>query len=109
QAIAKDNGYKLTIIGRQRLQKEGWGGLLAVNQGTESEPRCLVLEYKGGPVKQQPVVLVGKGVLFDTGGYNLKPTSSIETMHYDMAGAATVLGVFAALKALKIKQNVVGI
>ncbi|PKL36718.1 aminopeptidase [Candidatus Peregrinibacteria bacterium HGW-Peregrinibacteria-1] len=109
KAIAKENGYKFSIIGESQLRQEGWGGLLAVNQGAESEPRCLVLEYKGGKADEKPIALVGKGVLFDTGGYNLKPTNFIETMHYDMAGAATVMGVFTALKKFNIKKNVVGI
>jgi leucyl aminopeptidase len=108
--IAKDNKYKIASFGDKELKKMGWGGLLAVNQGSKKEARAIVLEYQGSKVrKEKPIVIVGKGVLFDTGGYNIKPTNHIETMHQDMAGAATVLGVFTVLKKLGIKRNVVGI
>ncbi len=108
--IAKENRYKVAIIEHKQLQKMGWGGLLAVNSGSEKGAKCLVLEYSGAANKREkPIVLVGKGVIFDTGGYNLKPTRSIETMHQDMAGGATVLGVMSVLKKLGIKKNVIGI
>jgi len=108
--IAKDNKYKITVLGEKELKKQGWGGVLAVNQGSEKQARCVILEYNGAKNKKEaPIVLVGKGVIFDTGGYNLKPTRSIEEMHQDMAGAATVLGVFKLLKKLKIKKNVIGL
>jgi len=108
--IAKDNKYKLALFGDKELKKMGWGGLLAVNQGSKKDARAVVLEYQGSKVKKEkPIVIVGKGILFDAGGYNLKPTNYIETMHQDMAGAATVLGVFTVLKKLGIKRNVVGI
>lgn len=117
EKIAKDNKYSVTIFGKKELEKAGWGGLLAVNQGSAKEPKCIILEYNGLPAgrngaensKEKPIVLIGKGVIFDTGGYNLKPTNHIETMHQDMAGAAAVLGVFTLLKKLNIKKNVIGI
>lgn len=107
--IAKENKYRVKILGEKELTKMGWGGLLAVNQGAAKEPHCLVLGYAGGKKNDKPVVLVGKGVVFDSGGYNLKPTGHIETMHQDMAGCATVLGIFSVLKKLGIKRNVIGI
>lgn len=110
EKIAKDNKYKITIFNKKDLTKMGWGGMLAVNQGAKKEPRCIVMEYSGAKdPKEKPVVLIGKGVIFDTGGYNLKPTNNIETMHQDMAGAASVFGVFQLLKKLGIKKNVIGI
>lgn len=110
QAIARENKYSITVFGKKELEKMAWGGLLAVNQGSKKEPKCIVLEYRGaGDSKEKPVVLIGKGVIFDTGGYNLKPTNSIETMHQDMAGAAAVFGVFSLLKKLGIKKNIIGI
>lgn len=108
--IAKENGYKIAVYKNKELKKMKWGGLLAVNQGSEKDAYCLVLEYDGAKSKKEkPIVIVGKGVIFDTGGYNLKPTSSIETMQQDMAGGATVLGVFDLLKKMKIKKNIIGI
>ncbi len=108
--IAKENKYKIAVFGNKELKKMAWGGILAVNQGSFKEAKCLVLQYDGAKdKKERPIVVVGKGVIFDTGGYNLKPTNNIETMHQDMAGAATVLGLFSILKKLGIQKNVVGI
>ncbi|MBI5754501.1 leucyl aminopeptidase [Candidatus Peregrinibacteria bacterium] len=108
--IADENKYKITILGKKELTKMGWGGLLAVNQGSAREPRCIVMEYSGAAnPKEKPLVIIGKGVIFDTGGYNIKITGSIETMHQDMAGAATVFGLMSLLKKLGIKKNVIGI
>ncbi len=106
--LGKDYGYKLISLNKQKLIKQGWGGLLAVNQGSTKPAKCLILEHKAGGSKK-PIVLVGKGLIFDTGGYNLKPTQGMENMHQDKAGGSVVLGIFSALKELKIKQNVIGI
>ena len=106
--IARDYGYKMRVFDKQKLQRLGWGGLLAINQGATKPAKCIVLEYKGNG-GNKPIVIVGKGVIFDTGGYNLKPSKFLEDMHSDKAGAAAVIGIFSALKELKIKQNVVGI
>jgi leucyl aminopeptidase len=108
--IAKANKYKLKVITQKELKKMKWGALLAVNQGSKKEAACIALQYDGAKnKKEKPVIIVGKGMIFDTGGYNLKPTHHIETMQQDMAGGAVVLGVFEALKKLKIKKNVVGV
>lgn len=107
--IAKENDLSKIILTEKELKKMGWGGLLAVNQGSSKPPRVVVLKYDGGPSKEKPIVLIGKGLIFDAGGYNLKPTNYIETMHQDMSGAATVLGVMKTLKKLNIKKNVIGI
>jgi leucyl aminopeptidase len=82
------------------------GGLLSVSQGSTQEPRFIALEYKGG--KGAPVVLIGKGVTFDSGGISIKPADKMEDMKYDMSGAAAVLGVFETLGRLKPKLNVIG-
>jgi leucyl aminopeptidase len=108
--IAKENKYKIRVMGKRELTKLKAGGILAVNKGCDRDPKLIVLEYRGAnSSKEKPVVLIGKGVIFDTGGYNLKPTGGMETMQQDMAGAATVLGVFNTLKKLGIKRNVYGI
>ncbi len=108
--IAKKNRCSKVFFSNKQLQKMGWGGLLAVNKGSRKDARCLVLQYNGADKKKEkPVVIVGKGILFDSGGYNLKPTNYIETMHQDMAGGAAVLGLFSVINRLGIKKNVVGI
>lgn len=81
------------------------GLLLAVNRGSDKDPVFIISEYRGAPKSKDHTVLVGKGITFDTGGLNLKPTGGIETMRCDMAGAATVLGILKAVSDLKIKVN----
>ena len=105
--LAKTHGFALTVLDRAQLKKEGMGALLAVAQGSAEEPRFIALEYKGGA--GAPVVLVGKGVTFDSGGISIKPAQSMEDMKYDMSGAAAVLGTFEVLGRLKPKINVVGL
>jgi leucyl aminopeptidase len=83
------------------------GALLSVAQGSAEEPRFIALEYKGA--EGAPVVLVGKGVTFDSGGISIKPAQNMEDMKYDMSGAAAVLGTFEALGRLKPKVHVVGL
>lgn len=107
--IAKENGYKCTILDRKQLEKKGLGALIGVNLGSDKGAKLAILEYKPKGAKGAPLLFVGKGVTFDSGGYNLKPTSAITNMKEDMAGAAVVLGVFRLLKKLNIKQNVIGV
>ena len=109
--IAKENGYKIKVFERKDLEKMGMGGILAVNHGSVKEDqstRMVMIEYM--PMKdQKPIVFIGKGIIFDSGGYNMKPSRAMENMHEDMAGGAAVFGVFRLLKKLKIQQNVIGI
>jgi len=107
--ISKKNGYKSSLFGLKELTKIRAGGILSVNQGCNREPRLLVMQYDGGSKKEKPIVLIGKGVIFDTGGYNLKHSGSIEHMHQDMSGGATILGIMKIIKRLGIKKNVIGI
>ena len=106
--LAKAHGFTLTVLDRAQLKKEGMGALLAVAQGSVEEPRFIALEYKGEGA-HAPVVLVGKGVTFDSGGISIKPAQNMEDMKYDMSGAAAVLGTFEVLGRLKPKINVVGL
>ncbi|MGE3526965.1 MAG: leucyl aminopeptidase, partial [Gemmatimonadales bacterium] len=105
--LAKRYGFGLTVLDRAAIEKEGMRALLAVAQGSVQEPRFIALEYKGSDAA--PVVLVGKGVTFDTGGISIKPAQNMEDMKYDMSGAAAVLGTFEALGRLKPKVHVVGL
>ncbi|HJP98699.1 MAG TPA: leucyl aminopeptidase, partial [Rhodanobacteraceae bacterium] len=92
---------------REDMQKLGMGALLAVASGSATPPKLIVLEYRGGAEGVKPCALVGKGVTFDTGGMNLKPTGSMEEMKYDMCGAAGVLGAFLAAVEMKLPINLV--
>jgi len=96
---------KATIFDKTRLQKENLDLLLAVSRGSDVEPYLIILEYKGDPSSSKHTILVGKGVTYDTGGLNLKPTGSMEMMKCDMAGAAVCLGAMQAVAALKLKVN----
>jgi leucyl aminopeptidase len=107
--LADQYGFALTVLDRAQLAREGMGALLAVAQGSTQEPRFIVLEYRGGAAGDAPVVFVGKGVTFDSGGISIKPAQNMEDMKFDMSGAAAVLGTFDVLGRLKPKANVVGI
>lgn len=106
--LADDKGLIITILDKAAMKKEGMGGLLAVAQGSEEPVKFVTLEYRGA-TEQKPVVLVGKGVTFDSGGICLKPAAGMEEMKYDMSGAASVLGILKAVAELKLPIHVVGI
>jgi leucyl aminopeptidase len=105
--IAQRHGHEITVLDRAAIVQEGMHALMAVAQGSAEEPRFIALEYKGSSAA--PVVLVGKGVTFDTGGISIKPAQSMEDMKFDMSGAAAVLGTFEMLGRLKPKVHVVGL
>ena len=107
QEIGKRHGIAVTVLDKAAIVKERMGALLAVAQGSVEEPRFIVLDYQGAA--GAPVVLVGKGVTFDTGGISIKPALNMEEMKYDMSGAAAVLGTFEMLGRLKPKVHVVGL
>ena len=107
QQLGSTYGFTVTVLDREQMRKEGMGAVLAVAQGSRTEPRFIVLEYHGAG-DAPPVALVGKGVTFDTGGISIKPAAQMEEMKYDMSGAAAVLGAFETLGRLKPKLNVVG-
>jgi leucyl aminopeptidase len=106
--LGKKHGFTVTVLDLAAIKKEGMGALLAVAQGSQQEPRFIVLEYRAGG-DAPALVLVGKGVTFDSGGISIKPAASMEEMKYDMSGAAAVLGTFDVLGRLKPKLNVVGL
>ena len=110
QAIAKTSKkMRLTALRAADLRKLRMGALLAVTQGSALPPRLIVLQYRGATAKSQPVVLVGKGITFDSGGISIKPGAAMDEMKYDMCGAATVLGVLKAAAELELPVNLVGI
>jgi leucyl aminopeptidase len=107
--IAKRYGMGITVLGRKEMEAEKMGSFLAVAQGTPQEPKLITLEYKGGKPNAKPIVLVGKGLCFDSGGISIKPAQGMEYMKFDMCGGAGVLGTFEALGQLKPALNVIGI
>jgi leucyl aminopeptidase len=107
QEIAKRHDFPITVLDRAAIEKEGMGAIMAIAKGSAEEPRFIALEYKGGT--GAPVVLIGKGVTFDTGGISIKPAASMEDMKFDMSGAAAVLGVFEMLGRARPKLNVIGL
>ena len=100
---------QITVLGRHEMEAEKMGSFLAVAQGTPQDPKLIALEYKGGKQNAKPVVLVGKGLCFDSGGISIKPAQGMEFMKFDMCGAAGVLGTFEAIGQMKPEVNVVGI
>jgi leucyl aminopeptidase len=107
EELGKSHGMSVTVLDKAAIVREKMGGLLAVAQGSAEEPRFIALEYQGAD--GAPVVLVGKGVTFDTGGISIKPAQNMEDMKYDMSGAAAVLGTFEALGRLRPAVHVVGL
>ncbi|MCB0794305.1 MAG: peptidase M17 [Flavobacteriales bacterium] len=106
RTIARNTGIKVRVFDKAQIDALGMGGLLAVNRGSPDPPSFTIMEYKPKKVKnQKPIVLVGKGVVYDTGGLSLKPTpNSMDYMKCDMAGAATMIGAIsaAALRGLPL-------
>jgi leucyl aminopeptidase len=100
---------KVEVLGRKEIEKLGMGSFLAVAQGSDEPPRFIVLQYHGAAASEPPVVLVGKGITFDTGGISIKPAGEMDEMKFDMGGAASVLGTFRAVAQLKAKVNLVGL
>ena len=97
------------VLTEKQMQDLGMGSLLSVTAGTEQPAKMIVLEYKGGTRGSKPVVLVGKGVTFDSGGISLKPGAGMDEMKYDMCGAASVFGTLSAAADCQLPLNVVGI
>jgi leucyl aminopeptidase len=103
-------GIKINVLGKAEMAALGMGSLLGVNQGSVREPQLLVMHWDGtGGSVEKPVVFVGKGVTFDTGGISIKPAAGMEDMKWDMGGAGAVAGAMMALAGRKAKANVVGI
>ena len=107
--IARKGKMKCKIISKNELNKNGFGGITAVGQGSKNEPKMIILEHNNGPTSKKPIVLVGKAVTFDTGGISLKPGEKMDEMKFDKCGGCTVLGIMKTVSELKLPINVVGI
>ncbi len=100
---------RVRVLDEPAIRREKMGCLLAVAQGSNEPPRVVVLEHRGGKPGQAPVVLVGKGVTFDSGGISIKPSAEMDEMKYDMSGAAAVIAALSLMSQLRAPLNVVGI
>jgi leucyl aminopeptidase len=109
RALARTHKLAVKVLEKRDMEKLGMGTFLSVARGSHEPPKFIVLEYNGGARGAQPVVLVGKGITFDTGGISLKPAPEMDEMKYDMSGAGSVLGTLKAVAELKLPLNVVGI
>ena len=107
--LAGDYGFDIEVLDRKQLEALKMGSFLSVTRGSEEPPKFIVLKHNGGKKNDAPVVLVGKGITFDTGGISLKPGPNMDEMKYDMCGAGSVLGTFRAIGEMGLKLNVVGI
>jgi leucyl aminopeptidase len=110
QSLKKGNRkLKVSVLDEEAMRKLNMGALLAVGRGSEEPSRLITVEYKGADKKSRPIVLVGKGITFDTGGISIKPSAGMDEMKFDMCGAASVLGALKAAAELELPINVVGI
>jgi leucyl aminopeptidase len=107
--LGKAHDLEVEVLDRKACEKLGMGSFLAVAQGSAEPLRFIVVRYNGAPKARPPVVLVGKGITFDTGGISLKPGAEMDEMKFDMGGAASVLGTLRAIAELRPKLNLVGI
>jgi leucyl aminopeptidase len=107
----KENGMKITVFNKKKIESLKMGGLLAVNKGSIDEPTFTIMEWKPkNATNKQPIILVGKGIVYDTGGLSLKPTAnSMDLMKTDMGGAGTVIGAMQAISANKLDKHVIAL
>ncbi|WP_168463913.1 leucyl aminopeptidase [Wolbachia endosymbiont of Ctenocephalides felis wCfeT] len=102
-------GLEIEVLDKKQMEKENMGALLGVAQGSSKEPKLVIIKWDGTEKKEKPIAFVGKGITFDTGGISLKPSRGMESMKYDMAGSAAVVGVMHALAGRKAKVNAIGV
>jgi len=108
RSIIKNNKkFSLEVLNEKELKKKGLNLLLAVNQGSNKDAKLIIAKYKGNPKSKDYTAIIGKGITFDTGGLNLKPTGRMETMRQDMSGAASVIALINNAIKLDIKQNII--
>ncbi|MBJ7314300.1 leucyl aminopeptidase [Rugamonas sp. CCM 8940] len=107
--LGKDYKFDVEILDRKQLEALKMNSFLSVTNGSEQPPKFIIIKHMGGKPKDAPVVLVGKGITFDSGGISLKAGPGMDEMKYDMGGAASVLGTFRAIGEMNLKLNVIGV
>jgi leucyl aminopeptidase len=109
QKLARQRKLRCEVWDERRLKREGFGGILAVGQGSANPPRFVRLDYRGGRPNQAPYVIIGKAITFDTGGISIKPSDRMDEMKFDKCGGIAVLGIMNAISALRLPINVTGL
>jgi leucyl aminopeptidase len=109
QGLVKKTALKVEVLGQKQLEALGMGSFLSVAKGSDTPPQFIIMRYLGGKPSEAPIVLVGKGITFDTGGISLKPGEAMDEMKYDMCGAASVIGTLYASALMKLGKNVIGV
>ncbi len=109
QELAKGHGLTVKVWDERALKRDGFGGILAVGQGSVHPPRLIQIEYRGGGKRETPLALIGKAVTFDTGGISIKPGAQMDEMKFDKMGGLAVLGMMLAAAELKLPINLVGL
>jgi leucyl aminopeptidase len=109
QGLSKKVSLKVEVLGLKQIEALGMGSFLSVAKGSDTPPQFIVMRHQGGKTGEAPIVLVGKGITFDTGGISLKPGEAMDEMKYDMCGAASVIGTMYAAALMKLKKNVIGV
>ena len=107
--LAKEYKFDVEVLDRKQLEALKMNSFLSVTNGTDEPPKFIILKHMGGKSKDAPVVLVGKGITFDSGGISIKAGPGMDEMKYDMGGAASVLGTFRAIGEMNLKLNVIGV
>ncbi len=105
----KYDKLSVSVLDEKKMASMGMGSLLSVGNGSDEPSKLIVMKHEGGPAKQAPYCLVGKGITFDTGGISLKPAKGMESMKFDMGGAGSVFGVMQTVAELGLKINVIGV
>ena len=105
----KSSKLKVRALGQKQMETLGMGALLSVAKGSRQAPRLIEMNYQGGKKTDKPIVLVGKGITFDSGGISIKPSAAMDEMKYDMCGAAGVIGAMAAVIELELPLNVIAV
>lgn len=109
QLFHSDKRIKIKVLGEAEMRQLGMGSMLSVSQGSRQPAKLIIFEYFGGTKSAKPVVLVGKGVTFDSGGISLKPGGAMDEMKFDMCGAASVFGTIRAVSDLDLEKNIIGV
>jgi leucyl aminopeptidase len=107
--LAKSHRLVVEVLDRSAMEKLGMNTLLSVSRGSREPPKFIIMHHRGGATGSKPIVLVGKGITFDSGGISLKPGAEMDEMKYDMSGAASVLGTLKAAAAMKLPLNIIGV
>lgn len=109
RALASEHGLEAEVLGRAEMEQLGMHSLLAVSKGSQQAPQFIILKHLGGKSDEKPIVLIGKGVTFDTGGISLKPAPEMDEMKFDMSGAASVLGTMKSIALMKLPLNIIAV